>query len=126
MLRGKNLFKCLSFVAILLLLSGCKEVWNNPYPAKDDGANIYYSSFDERPKHLDPVRSYTSSEWAFLSQIYEPPYQYHFLKRPYKVVPLTAAAMPQILRLDKDGNELADENETPAYTDYIIRIQPGI
>ncbi len=113
-------------IVVIILLPGCKDVWNNPYPAKDDGANIFYSSFDERPKHLDPVRSYTSSEWAFLSQIYEPPYQYHFLKRPYQVVPLTAAAMPQILQLDKDGNQLADENETPAYTDYIIRIQPGI
>ncbi|MEN8213755.1 MAG: ABC transporter substrate-binding protein [Pseudomonadota bacterium] len=116
----------LPLLAILLLLGGCEDAWNNPYPAKDDNANIYYSSFAERPKHLDPARSYTSSEWAFISQIYEPPYQYHFLRRPYEVVPLTAAAMPQIRRLGPDGAELMDDDEAPAFTEYVIQIQPGI
>lgn len=111
---------------VVMLLQGCEAPWNNPYPAEDATANIYYSSFEERPKHLDPARSYTSSEWSFISQIYEPPYQYHFLKRPYEVVPLTAAVMPQIRRLDKDGNELAGGGEPPAHTEYVIRIQPGI
>ena len=48
------------------LLSGCSGApWNNPYPAAEDGANILYSSFSERPKHLDPVQSYSSNEITF-------------------------------------------------------------
>ena len=118
--------RLLLLTVALLLLGGCEAPWNNPYPAEDATANIYYGSFEERPKHLDPARSYTSSEWSFISQIYEPPYQYHFLKRPYEVVPLTAATMPQIRRLDKHGNELSGEGEPPAYTEYVVRIRPGI
>ncbi|HEX6829691.1 MAG TPA: hypothetical protein VF104_12020, partial [Burkholderiales bacterium] len=39
-----------------LLGAGCDgSPWNNPYPAAERGANILYSSFSERPKHLDPV-----------------------------------------------------------------------
>ena len=80
------MFSRRSFIllATFLLLSACSDgQWNNPYPDEDSHRNIYYSSFDERPKHLDPARSYSSNEWAFISQIYEPPLQYHFLKRPY-------------------------------------------
>ena len=63
-----------------LLLSGCSgEPWNNPHPAGEAAKSVYYSSFGERPKHLDPARSYSANEWAFLSQVYEPPLQYHFL-----------------------------------------------
>ncbi|HSH30907.1 MAG TPA: hypothetical protein VK971_13455, partial [Thiohalobacter sp.] len=61
-----------------LLLAGCgDQPWNSPYPASDQDANIHYSSFEERPKHLDPARSYSSNEVVFLGQIYEPPLQYH-------------------------------------------------
>ena len=42
---------------LLLALVGCGgSPWNNPYPAADAGKNILYSSFAERPKHLDPVQ----------------------------------------------------------------------
>ncbi|HJT50742.1 MAG TPA: peptide ABC transporter substrate-binding protein, partial [Nitrosospira sp.] len=60
--------------------------WNNPYPAADAGKNILYGPFAERPKHLDPVQSYSSNEILFTAQIYEPPLQYHYLKRPYELI----------------------------------------
>ena len=38
-----------------LLLSACDGgLWNNPYPAADDGRSILYSAFTGRPQHLDP------------------------------------------------------------------------
>src|SRR5688500_18140632 len=64
----------------LLFLAACGEVWNDPYPARERGQNIFYSSFSERPKHLDPVQSYTEDEARFTQQVYEPPLQYHYLK----------------------------------------------
>ena len=69
-------------LAFAVFLSGCGEVWNNPYPAQETGRNILYSAFTERPKHLDPVQSYSEDEAEFNAQIYEPPLQYHYLKRP--------------------------------------------
>ncbi|HSH41129.1 MAG TPA: hypothetical protein VK973_03270, partial [Arenicellales bacterium] len=75
--------------AALIASSTAPAAWNNPYPESDARAEIIYSSFSERPKHLDPARSYSADEYTFIAQIYEPPLQYHFLKRPYELIPLT-------------------------------------
>jgi ABC-type oligopeptide transport system substrate-binding subunit len=47
------------------------------------------------PKHFDPAQSYSSDEGTFICQIYEPVIQYHFLKRPYELEPLTAIGVPE-------------------------------
>ena len=116
-------------LAASLLLGGCGEPpWNNPYPASDAGENILYGAFTERPKHLDPVRSYSSNEYAFIAQIYEPPLQYHFLKRPYTLVPLAAEELPEVTYRDADGQRLPDGADPArvATSEYLVRIQPGI
>ncbi len=120
--------------SLLILCSWCAVVscsgrpWNNPYPPVDEGKNILYSSFEERPKHLDPARSYSENEAAFTAQIYEPPLQYHFLKRPYELVPLTVTDMPRPIYLDAEHRPLPNDAsvEHIAYSVYDIRIQPGI
>jgi oligopeptide transport system substrate-binding protein len=99
----------------LLFLAGCSDVWNDPYPAADRGKSILYTAFIERPKHLDPVQSYTEDEAKFTQQVYEPPLQYHYLKRPYELVPLTAIEIPKP-RVIEGGK----------YTVYEVRIRPGI
>ena len=94
-------------LAVPLMLAGCSgSMWNDPYPAADAGQNILYSSFAERPKHLDPVQSYSSNEITFTAQIYEPPLQYHYLKRPYTLIPGVAEAIPQPYFLDAKGRRL--------------------
>lgn len=102
--------------------------WNNPYPAGDSDKNILYSSFDERPKHLDPIRSYSSNEYAIIANIYEPPLQYHYLKRPYQLVPLTAQQVPVPYFLDEQGNRLSKDApvEHIAWSIYDIEIKSGI
>lgn len=110
-------------------LAGCGgRPWNDPYPAADAGANIVYSSFEERPKHLDPARSYSSNEVIFTGQIYEPPLQYHYLKRPYTLIPLTAEEVPAPRYLDRDGRPLPADapDDEVAFSVYEIRIRPGI
>ncbi|MCK9605138.1 MAG: ABC transporter substrate-binding protein [Methylomonas sp.] len=101
---------------------------NNPYPDTDHGQAILYSSFSERPKHLDPAVAYSSDEYGFIGQIYEPPLQYHYLKRPYQLQPLTATKLPTVRYLDKQGNMLPDSaNDAEiAFSDYLITIKPGI
>jgi len=117
-------------VALLasLLLSACGPVWNDPYPSAERGRNILYTAFTERPKHLDPVQSYSEDEATFLYQIVEPPLQYNYLKRPYALEPAVAAEMPILRRYDAQGIEL-DPSAEPgrvATSVYEIRIKPGI
>ena len=103
---------------VVALLAGCDGApWNNPYSAYDLEKNILYSVFVDRPKHLDPAQSYASDEAVFTRQIYEPPLQYHYLKRPYELITLTAAAVPQPRLITKGG---------ATYSVYEISIKPGI
>ncbi len=113
-------------VLVMTLVSGCSDSpWNNPYPA-DQAGNILFTAFSGRPKHLDPARSYSSDEYALLGQIYEPPLQYHYLKRPYQLEPLLAESMPQVRYYDANGNETSADAEDLAYSEYLITIRPGI
>jgi ABC-type transport system substrate-binding protein len=116
-------------VPVLILMAGCGPVaWNNPYPAGDQGQNILYSAFAERPKHLDPVQSYSENEATFNAQIYEPPLQYHYFKRPYTLIPLTAQEVPTPQLVDAQGRVLPGHAPAAsvAYSLYQIRIRPGI
>lgn len=115
-------------VSISLLLGGCDGLWNNPYPESESGENTLYSSFSERPKHLDPIQSYSSNEYQFIGQIYEPPLQYHYLKRPYQLEPLTAERMPTISYYDQAGDPLPDDApaQQVARSVYEIHLRPGI
>jgi oligopeptide transport system substrate-binding protein len=116
-------------VLAALLVAGCSDQpWNSPYPPQQAGHNILYSSFNERPNHLDPAQSYSSNEVVFTGQIYEPPLQYHFLKRPYQLEPLTVTRMPEPYYLDASGQRLPDNAavERIAYSVYDIEIKPGI
>ena len=119
-------------ILLSLLLNACGEgAWNNPYPsqkvAKGEQAEVIYSSFSERPKRLDPVSSYSSNEYQFIAQIYEPPLQYHYLLRPYTLIPLTAKQLPEVRYLAENG-VLVDEDaiENIVYSEYTIRINEGI
>jgi ABC-type transport system substrate-binding protein len=113
---------------LALLLAACGSAWNDPYPAADAGRNILYSAFTERPKHLDPVQSYSEDEITFTAQIYEPPLQYHYLRRPYALIPATAGAVPRPRYLDTQGRALPDDADVSriAWTDYVVEIRPGI
>lgn len=111
-----------------VLLAACGQVWNDPYPVAERGQNVMYTAFTDRPKHLDPVQSYSEDEAAFLYQIYEPPLQYHYLKRPYTLIPGSAAQLPVVRRYDARGRELpADAPAARVHrSEYEIRIAPGI
>jgi ABC-type transport system substrate-binding protein len=117
-----------SLLLMSLLLAACGQVWNDPYPAAERGQNIMYTAFTDRPKHLDPVQSYSEDEATFLYQIYEPPLQYHYLKRPYRLIPGSAAEMPVVHRYDAAGRALpaGAPAERVARSVYEIRIRPGV
>ena len=86
------------------------------------------SAFTDRPKHLDPVQSYSEDEATFLYQIVEPPLQYHYLKRPYVLEPATSDGMPRLRRLDANGRELPATADPAKVVSTVVevRIRPGI
>lgn len=117
------------FALTLALTAGCGgSPWNDPYPAADAGANTLYTSFSERPKHLDPVQSYAENEFAFIANIYQPPLQYHYLKRPYELIPFGAETVPKPAYLDAAGKPLPESApaERVAYSEYVIHIKQGV
>jgi len=112
----------------VVVLAACGQAWNDPYPAGDAGRNILYTAFTDRPKHLDPAQSYTEDEATFTAQIYEPPLQYHYLKRPYELIPATVEQVPVARFFDARGRELPADApvERIAESVYELKLKPGI
>ncbi len=113
------------FILFLLLTTACT---NNPYRPSEADRNYFYSTFGEPPKHLDPAVAYSAGEYDFIMQIYEPPLQYQYLLRPYRLVPLTAEEVPAPRYYDARGNQLTGDpaSEEVARAVYTIRIREGI
>ena len=114
--------------ALLLsaLIAGCN---NNPQPDKGAASNTLYTAvIESSPRHLDPNASYWSNDTPYTYQIYEPLYGYHYLKRPYTLVPKAATEVVKPRYLDKDGHPLPADapGETIAESVYEIPIKRGI
>ena len=107
-------------------LSACN---NSPQPDGAAATNTLFSAvIESSPRHLDPTASYWSNDTPYTYQIYEPLYGYHYLKRPFTLVPKTAQEVVKPRYLDKDGKPLPDDvpGEQVAESVYDIRIKPGI
>lgn len=118
-------------IGLATLLTACGEAWNDPYPdasASAAGRNVLYTAFTDRPKHLDPAQSYTEDEHIFTAQIYEPPLQYHYLQRPYTLVPATVEAVPVARFYDAKGRLLPADAPAEAIAEsvYELKLKPGI
>ena len=99
------------------LVVGCS---NTPYPdADEEYGKVYYGSFREPPKNLDPQVSYTTSDGVFLSICYERLLGYRYLKRPVELMPELAVRVPE-------AETLLDANGAPSGVRYRFEIHPGI
>ncbi|HSW05601.1 ABC transporter substrate-binding protein [Aquabacterium sp.] len=128
-MRGTSLIRRLALglaVFTALIAAGCN---NSPHPFGAERTNTLFYAFEERsPRYLDPTASYANNETAYTFQIYEPPYGYHYLKRPYTLIPKAAAAVARPHYVDKDGKPLPDDAppELIAESVYDVHIRPGI
>jgi ABC-type transport system substrate-binding protein len=110
----------------LLGLTACD---NSPWPRGAERQNQIHSAMIENtPRHLDPTASYWSNDTLVTYQVYEPPYGYHYLKRPFELVPKSAEQVVKPRYYDKDGKELSDEapGEQVAESVYDVPIRKGI
>jgi len=128
--RKNVILKPLNFMALLCLVFASfytsANNWNSPYTQQQVQQETLFSSFSSPPKHLDPVVSYNSNEWAILSQIYEPPLQYHYLKRPYTIEPLTLTGLPKTQYLDKQGKVVSKQSNEIEFTEYLFELKKNI
>ncbi len=101
-------------VAGALLLLGPGGCGNNPYPGADDAVRVRYAALPESPKTLDPAVSYTTLEHAITANVYDTLLEYHYLKRPYELIPGVAREVPEARELA--GGRVA----------YRFRLRPGV
>jgi len=80
--------------AALALLAAALACGNDPYPDADASARILYVPFQEPPKTLDPQVAYSVYDHEILSNVYETLLEYHYLKRPYQLIPGLAVEVP--------------------------------
>jgi oligopeptide transport system substrate-binding protein len=93
------LTRALMAIAFASLWISCS---NNPYPDADSETKILYTVYAEAPKTLDPAVSYNVGSHTIIGAICETLLEYHYLKRPYELIPGMAAEIPEPHPLD-DG-----------------------
>ena len=129
-LLGKRFTEILGrvFLFLPLSLSGCGDPLNNPYPPEDNDSNTLYTSFEERPKHLDPALAYSANEYEIIAQVYEPLLQYAYLSRPYQLIPFATDDLPEVQLLDARGVVLPENapEEQVAVSIYKISLRSDL
>jgi len=83
--------KILSFFSLMffLILQGC---WDREDPNK----KVLNIPAIAKVKSFDPVDTEDIYSWQAISTVYESLFEYHYLKRPYELVPLLAESLPEI------------------------------
>src|SRR5690606_19656410 len=123
-------FRWLLALLCLVGLAACSsEPVNSPYPEGVESQNTLFTAFTQRsPKHLDPASSYSADESPFTYAIYEPLYGYHYLKRPYELVPCAARQVVAPRYYGADGKRLPDDapGDQVATSVYDMPLRPGI
>ena len=118
-------------LAVVAGLAACGEhvIPASPNPSGSESQNVLYTAFDDRtPKFLDPTASYSEDETPYVYLSYEPPYRFHYLKRPYELVPRSAERVVEPRYVGADGRTLPADvaPERVAESVYDIPIRRGI
>jgi len=94
----RPLIRGLSWALLLLLLgmlAGCDDRPDTP-SSETDGQVVTYTAISSKVLGMDPMDIGDTTSSKVASGIYECLYQYHYLKRPYELIPSLAAAMPTV------------------------------
>ncbi len=102
-----------SLIFIFIILALNIDIIQSWFYKKGDEflGNTIRSALTVNVTSMDPADSGNAYSVACLSKIYEPLFEYHYLKRPYEIIPLLADGMPIV---------------SPDRLTYTIRIKHGI
>jgi ABC-type transport system substrate-binding protein len=85
------LLSALLIALLMALAAGCKQT-----PEWEKGKKILHYALRGKVDSLDPVRASSQYSGLAQAQIHETLYTYEYLKRPFELRPLLAAAMPEV------------------------------
>jgi oligopeptide transport system substrate-binding protein len=88
----RSALRAAALAACVVAIAACT---NDPYPSADAGARVLYVPYPEAPKTLDPQVAYSVYDHEVLSNVYETALEYHYLKRPYELIPGLVEAVPE-------------------------------
>jgi ABC-type transport system substrate-binding protein len=134
-LRPRALHRCRAsaitrwFWLVLAMTGALTACGNSPWePGAASENTLYTAMIENTPRHLDPTASYWANDTLVTYQVYEPLYGYHYLKRPYQLVPKSAAAVVSPRYVNASGEPLPADapGEQVAESIYDIPIRPGI
>jgi oligopeptide transport system substrate-binding protein len=85
-------------VVALLIVGLLAMTWATWQKLKigNNAPSIIRLALDNSIESLDPAKAYSDDSLLVAAQVLEPLYQYHYLKRPYEIQPLTAEALPKL------------------------------
>lgn len=106
MKNSKFLFSL--FIVVLLLVIGVfifffKNDLNTFFSLTTKKKSTLTLALDDKIESFDPAKTYSDDTLLITTQVLEPLYQYHYLKRPYEIVPLLADSLPYF---SDDGKEV--------------------
>ncbi len=104
--RG-GIFTFFAFFLFLLIIRGCEGSGSG----EDSNEMVMYTNLPAKIRGLDPGDIGDVYSAVVAGQIFECLYQYHYLKRPYEIIPLIAEGMPVV----------SDDGLT-----YTIKIKKGV
>ncbi len=114
---------CLALSAL-----GLSQCNNSPYEVGERASNSLFLYYVTPTSKLDPATSYYTHEGDVIDNIYEPPFDYDYLKRPYELVPLIAERMPVPVCRNAKGEALPADapDDQVARVEYVIPLRKGV
>lgn len=103
--EGRFRAVALAFSSVALLIGALGGCTNSPYPEADDGKKVLYAQYHEPPKTLDPAVAYSTADHIITGKVYDTLLEYHYLKRPYELIPALATEVPEPIS-QEDGSTL--------------------
>ncbi len=97
----------------MLALAWLASCTNNPYPESDDAEKVRYLALGGPPKDVDPAVTYNAADHAITANVYDTLLEYHYLKRPFELLPGLAEAVPEA------------ESGPDGRVTYRFRLRPG-
>ncbi len=82
-------------IIVAALIGGTYWTWKK-LDHRPSSPSTIRLSLDNQLESLDPAKAYSDDSLVVSSQVMEPLYQYHYLKRPYEVQPLLAEKLPTL------------------------------
>ncbi len=120
-----------SAIVLTLMLYGVLMLCtNNPWPQKyTDIPKTIYIPISSEMKTLDPMGVGYTHEAEVVNQTIESFFTYHYLKRPFELIPQLAEEIPTLEYYDHNGKRI--ENDDPPHDDVermviTIKIKKGI